>query len=100
MGWFMLVVLVTLDVKDFELFDAFESRAVQIMRDHGGNLVKAFETERNEEGSGQEVHLIEFPSETAFNAYRKDPKFEVLSDIREQAISATRVVLSHTLKTY
>jgi len=93
-------VLVTLEVKDFELLAVFEKQAVKIMRSYGGNLVRAFETTRNEDGSGQEVHLFEFPSDDAFAEYRSDSRLIEHAELRKKAIDSMVVVISGVLKEY
>lgn len=96
----MINVLVTLEVKDFELLAVFEKQAVKIMRSYGGNLVRAFETTRNEDGSGQEVHLLEFPSDDAFAEYRSDSRLIEHAELRKKAIDSMVVVISGVLKEY
>lgn len=71
----MINILVTLEVKNFDLLTLFESKAAEIMHSHGGRILSGFETIRNKDNSGQEVHLLEFPSDTAFAEYRADPRF-------------------------
>ncbi len=96
----MINILVTLDVKDFDLLTTFENKAAEIMRSHGGDIIRAFETFRNEDGSGQEIHLLEFPNDAAFAAYRSDPQLLELAEIRNKAITSTNVVISSHVKTY
>ena len=93
-------ILVKLDVKDFDVFDRFEKQASIIMGKYDGRIISAFETERNSDGSGQEVHILEFPSEEAFGNYRKDPALADLAYLREQAISNTSVEVSLRIKDY
>jgi len=93
-------VLVTLEVKDFELFAVFEKKAVKIMRSYGGNLLRAFETIRNEDGSGQEIHLLEFPNDAAFAEYRSDSRLIEHAELRKKAIDSMVVVISGVLKEY
>lgn len=96
----MINILVTLEVKDFHLLSTFENKAAEIMRSHGGDIVRAFETDRNEDGSGQEVHLLEFPNDASFAAYRSDPRLLELTEDRNKAIYSTTVITSSHVKTY
>ena len=96
----MINVLVTLEVKNFTLLSEFESKAVQIMHSHSGRMVKAFETERNTDNSGQEVHLLEFLSMDAFDAYRSDPLLLKYAALRNEAIDSTNVIISDKSKEY
>lgn len=96
----MINILVTLEVKDFNLLANFERIAVQIMHSHGGSLIRAFESKRNEDESGQEIHLLEFPSESAFADYRSDPRLLEYAELRDRAISSTAVIKSSQVKSY
>jgi uncharacterized protein (DUF1330 family) len=96
----MVNILVTLDVKDFSLLATFESKAVEIMRSHGGCIIRAFETKRNDDNSGQEIHLLEFPSMVAFDEYRSSSLLLEYAELRSKAIGATTVVISSEQKEY
>lgn len=96
----MINILVTLTVKDFTLLAEFERQAVKVMKSHGGELLRAFESHRNDDGSGEEIHLLEFPSQQAFDAYRADPVLVEYAELRNKAISQTQVVVSSLLKEY
>jgi uncharacterized protein (DUF1330 family) len=79
----------------------YESSVVPVMRDHGGRLLSAFRP-RNQGDSDcpGEIHLIEFPSDRAFEAYRSDPRVSALSGVRQRAISRTTVFVSEELVAY
>ena len=96
----MINILVTLEVKSFKLLTAFETKAVQIMSVYGGRLISAFETVRNADDSGEEIHLLEFPSLTAFDEYRLDPQLLASAELRNEAIASTEVVISSEQKEY
>ena len=96
----MINILVTLEVKSFKHLTAFETKAVQIMSVYGGRLISAFETVRNTDDSGQEIHLLEFPSLTAFDEYRLDPQLMASAELRNEAIASTEVVISSEQKEY
>ena len=96
----MINILVRLAVKDFEVFEKFENQASLIMGKYKGRIISAFETVRNSDGSGQEVHVLEFPSEEAFALYRKDASLLALSSLRERGISNTEIDVSLCVKTY
>ena len=82
---------VTLSVKNFDTFEEFERKAAAIMSHYDGRIVSAYETLRNRDGSGEEVHIIQFPSEAKFNEYRADQKLLDLAEFREKAIASTMV---------
>ncbi len=96
----MINIIVTIEVKDFNKLATFENVAVNIMRSHGGDIIRAFETLQNEDGSGQEIHILEFPSETEFLNYRADPKLLEHSDLRDEAIKSISIVKSINTKSY
>ncbi len=96
----MLHVLVQLTVKDFAALAKFEQRAAQLMANYGGQIVAAFETIHNDDGTGEEVHLLTFPDEAAFDAYRQEPALRALAALREQALAHTEVSVSIGVKTY
>lgn len=99
-GGIVINVLVTIDVLDFNYLYLFECKAAEVMYFHGGKIVRAFETQRNEDNTGLEVHLLEFPSEIAFSNYRKDLRLVELSGLRDMGIKSTNVSLSIKLKVY
>jgi len=61
-------ILVRLEVKDFGDFDEFEKQASMIMEKYKGRIISAFETGRNSDGLGQEIHVLEFPNEDALQS--------------------------------
>ena len=93
-------ILAVLQVRDFEALELFERKASEIMSDHGGRIVTAFETNRNEDGSGEEVHLLEFRNEECFTNYRNDERYLALKSLREKAISNTEVKVELRDKSY
>lgn len=96
----MIQVLVRLEVKDFLKLYEFESLAVRQMAIYGGILITAFETARSDDGTGEEVHVLQFPSIDAFNHYKVDDVMAKLSNLRSQAIAKTSVDVSSSLKMY
>lgn len=83
----MYKLLVILQVLDFQALDEFERKVSKVMADHHGKITRAFETIRNKDGSGEEVHIVEFQREEDFNHYRNDPRLQELRSLREEAIS-------------
>lgn len=96
----MFKLLVTLQIRDFQALEEFECNASKIMADYQGKIVFAFETIRNEDGTGEEVHIIEFPREVNFNNYRSDPRLQDLRGLREKAISSTEIKMRINEKSY
>lgn len=86
--------------KRFDLLGQFEQQAVAIMGQYNGKVIAAFETAHHNDGTGEEIHILEFPAEDDFTAYRNDAVLAQLSALREQAISEAEVKVSMTLKSY
>ena len=79
----------------------YESRVIPIMSMHGGRLLSAFRPNGNEHPEiPDEIHLIEFPSEEAFQSYRSDPEVARLAERRGVAISKTAIYVSQELLDY
>lgn len=77
-------------------FEAYERKASRIMKRYGGMIERAVRVEaRMASDSPFEVHLVSFPSQAMFDAYRADAELNALSDERESAI-AKSVVLAGT----
>ncbi len=86
-GW---VVLIHLHSGKQAEFEDFERRAMPILRRHGGTLEHRF---RGTGGAGpDEIHVLTFPDEAAFAAYRADPEYVALADARAAAIRETTVL--------
>ena len=68
----MIQIVVILEVKDRESFMQFETAALEVMKEHGGVLISAFEPDPVESSPSkvEEVHIIQFPSLKAFRNYR------------------------------
>ncbi len=91
-----ILVLVTLYVRrerEREFRD-FEARALGIAARHGGELLRAVRlAERaQDEDAPYEFHLLSFPSEGAFDAFRTDPERARLSGEAERVLARTEVV--------
>ena len=93
-------LLAILQVRDFDALDEFERKASEIMSDYQGKIVAAFETVRNEDGSGEEVHLLEFQTEEDLTSYSNDARYQALKSLREIAIFSTEVKIKLQEKSY
>jgi uncharacterized protein (DUF1330 family) len=68
----------------------YEDEVLALIPDHGGLVVSRVRA--LEPGDGPyEVHVIEFPSEAALDAYMADPQRTALAGRRDQAIARTTV---------
>ncbi len=87
-------VVAILTIKDRDLFVEFETAAVGIIREYGGELRSAFEPEGGAERSSQEVHLLEFPDRASLQNYQCDTRLQELAGLRARAISHSDVYVS------
>jgi uncharacterized protein (DUF1330 family) len=95
----MIYVLVELRVKSFKNFEKFEKKAIAIMSRYGGDLLMAFESQRDKD-SGEEIHLLSFPSNDKLNEYLNDDELHQLQELRQSAIESTIVKTSTKIKNY
>ncbi len=96
----MIQVFAKIQVNNFAVLEKFEHEAAKIMLKHQGRFVTAFETLRNNSDSGEEIHILEFPSIEHFAQFRQDERHLTLKELRAEAISATEIKISTQLKFY
>lgn len=74
-------------------FEAYERKAARIMRKYGGSIERVIRTgEENSPEIPFEVHLVSFPGQEEFAAYRADPELLSLAADRKSAILKTVVI--------
>lgn len=79
---------------------SYETRALSLL-EHGGAVLAAFVPESSESPeTPDEIHLLEFPSRAALDAFRDDPRLETLAQERLRAIDRTTVYVSRSLIEY
>src|SRR6476659_1672251 len=91
-GWVVSIYLHSADSRTRKQaeFEDFERRAMPILRRHGGTLEHRF---RGPGGAGpDEIHVVTFPDEAAFAAYRADPEYIALAEARDAAIRETTLL--------
>jgi len=96
----MIIVIVTIKVKNFEVLEKFEREAVKIMHSYNGKTIGVYETERNEDDRGEEVHILEFDSTEDFKNYREDARHLTLNKLRAEGIEETSIKVSSVAKNY
>jgi len=92
--------IVTLYVRDFSALEIFECKANSIMKEYQGVIKNAFETKRNVDGSGEEVHFLEFASVAQFERYRADVRLNDLAELKKTAITSMDVTVVIAEKSY
>jgi uncharacterized protein (DUF1330 family) len=74
-------------------FEAYERKAARIIGKYGGSIEKVIRTgQENSPDTPFEIHVVSFPGQEQFAAYRADPELLSLATDREAAILKTVVV--------
>jgi uncharacterized protein (DUF1330 family) len=87
-----LVAILTVRRDSIEKFRDYEARAVEVMKKHGGRLERTVVVAAD--GSPElvkEIHLVTFPNENAFAAYRKDERLTKSAHLRDQSVVHTEL---------
>lgn len=73
---------------------AYEDQVLELIPTHGGRVIQRARTTGSGRGEHEpfEVHMIEFPSGGALEAYTRDDRRTALADARDRAIARTDVV--------
>jgi len=80
---------------------AYESAVMPILREHGGKLCTAFRPKPiPSEIVPDEIHLVQFPSDAQFQAYRTDPRLAELSELRSAGIARAELFFSESILSY
>jgi uncharacterized protein (DUF1330 family) len=95
-----LIVMLSVRPGELEAFRRYETEAARIMRRHGGALERVIVLRRADDDPHKEAHLVTFPSEEAFAAYRADDELRALADLRERAVISTDVWLGEDGERY
>lgn len=81
-------------------FEAFEQEAAAIMGNHGGRIDRAVRIRAEAGESPYEVHVVVFPSESAFESYRADPKTQNLMHRWSLIIAKTSIMTGQSVGPY
>jgi hypothetical protein len=94
-----LVVVATLTIVPGRLdaFRVFERRAATIMARHGGTIERAVYLPGD---PPRELHVLRFPDEPAFAAYRDDPALAALDPPRASVVLATEIAVGEDGPSY
>ncbi len=69
---------------------AYEDAVLELVPAHGGRVRERVRSD-GADGAPLEVHLLEFPSEDALDAYMQDPQRLAMAEARDRAIERTEV---------
>ena len=83
-------------------FRQFETAAARIMGRYGGHIEKVIRpiSSNQEEPLPHEIHLVSFPSQEQFEAYRTDAELTGLAPLRQAAIARTELVIGREGEAY
>ena len=84
-----IVALLRLHPGKSDEFDDFETRAARIMARHGGRIERRVRLRRVDSATPDEVHVVTFPDERAFEAYRADPDTRAAAALRATLVRET-----------
>lgn len=89
-----LVVTLTIAPDRLDAFREFESKASEIMSRYGGRIERAvFVPPTSHDAAARELHIVTFPDAASFDAYRSDPRYLALAELRASAILSTDVLI-------
>ncbi len=76
-------------------FREFETAAARIMARYGGRIERVIRplSATPEDPLPHEIHLVSFPSQEQFDAYRADAELAGLAALRQTAIVRTELVI-------
>ena len=96
-----LVVTLRLRRDRLEDFRAFERQAAAVMADHDGRIERTVVAPvEGEPDLFAEVHVVTFPGEAAFAAYRADSRLAALVHLRDSAVVSTEILVGEDGPSY
>ena len=96
-----LVAILTVRREAIAKFRAYEAHAAQVMKKHGGRFERTVVVVP--EGSPElmkEIHVVTFPNEQAFAAYRKDERLTKFAHLRDESVVATELFVGEDGPSY
>lgn len=96
-----LVAMLTVRREAIDKFRAYEAHAAQVMKKHGGRFERTVVVVP--EGSPElmkEIHVVTFPNEQAFAAYRKDERLTEFAHLRDESVVHTELFVGEDGPSY
>jgi uncharacterized protein (DUF1330 family) len=82
-----LVAILTVRREAIEKFRAFERHAASVMKKHGGRIERTVVVIPDGPSDViKEIHVVTFPNEQAFFAYRNDEQVAQFAHLRDQSV--------------
>jgi uncharacterized protein (DUF1330 family) len=85
-------VLLTAVPGNEALLVEYEDQVLQLLPSHGARVVQRVRTIEPSADAPFEVHVLEFPSQSALDEYMANPARLALADLRDRAIASTQVL--------
>jgi uncharacterized protein (DUF1330 family) len=91
-----MLLHITLSVRrsELEAFRTFEHHAARVMSKHGGAIERVLVLKTREDEPHKEVHILSFPSEDAYAAYRASPEIAAFQPMREVSVERTELAVA------
>jgi len=88
-----LVVILTVRRDAIEKFRTFEKHAAGVMVTHGGRIERTVVVAPDGTPDVfKEIHVVTFPDEQAYTAYRADKRFARFAHLRDESVVHTEVL--------
>jgi uncharacterized protein (DUF1330 family) len=82
-----LVAILTVRRSALEQFREYERHAATVMAAHGGRIERTVVVEPADAPDLiKEIHVVSFPGEEAYAAYRRDARLAALAHLREESV--------------
>ncbi len=78
----------------------FESKVIPILREHGGQLISASTNIDRLIDDPDEIHVIQFPNDKAFETYKNDQRVIKLRSLKDTMIRKMEVHLTNSFYDY
>ena len=95
-----IIALLYASKNGIEGLRAFESKVIPILREHGGRLISASSYAERKEGEADEIHVIQFPSMRAFDAYKADTRILALQSLKAKMIAKMELHITDQFHKY
>jgi hypothetical protein len=87
----VLCVLLWANAGEEDALVAYEDRVLALLPDHGARVRQRVRSD-GRDGAPFEVHVLEFPSDAALDAYMADARRGALGELRARGIARTQVL--------
>lgn len=96
-----LVVILTVRKDAIEKFRMFERHAAKVMETHGGRIERTIVVAPDGMPDVmKEIHVVTFPNERAFAAYRADEELARFTYLRDQSVVHTELFVGENGPSY